>query len=350
VLPQVYTTGKYAERGTTIGAHIRRVIGGMFAGDSAKQIGNPDWRETCLALDWRKLAGDLSDVTGEMAYALDVETDSARVLGTNLGRNYPATGETEIAGTSDIEGVRIDGVPVVIDVKSGQPVTDAEHNPQLKFFALARHLLTGAPEVEGRIAYVAEDGSVRLDAHVYDAFALESYGDELRAVPGRIAAMRKLVVLGEVPPVSSGDHCTYCPAKPACPRYVALAREVVREAGGIAGADAETIPARLAAMTPEEQGAAWHKAKEVEALLKHVIDALKSLAKQEPIPLPSGKTLRAISVTSSRIVQSAALDMLREKGATEEEIATLYSTHVGEQVRTVGRAKSAPKKRKQVAA
>ena len=343
-LPQVHTTGAHAQRGTEIARYIRLVVGGASVEDAASTVDVEAWRETCRNLDWRRLVGDLSDVHGETAYALDTATSAVRVLGSNLGRNYPPTSATELVGTSDLEGVRLDGVPVVIDVKTGREVTPVAWNAQIRFFALVRHLLTGAPEVEGRIAYVAEDGSVRLDCHVFDVFDLETHGDELAELPARISRARELVVLGDVPPVSSGSHCRYCPAKPACPRYTALAREMVSEVTAIRD--------RLAAMSPEEQGEAWAKLRDVKALVDDIDHALKELAAQHPIPLPNGQTVKAISVTTSRFVQADAIALLKVKGATEEEIATLYREHASEQVRAVGRAKTTKPKttKKEIAA
>ena len=339
VLPQVHTTSEYAKRGTEIARFIRLVIGGASVEAAAETVGDLEWRATCLALDWKKLAGDLSEVQGEMAYALDVETDDARRLGSNLGRHYPPTSATEFCGTSDIEGERIDGIPVVVDVKSGQPVTLAAHNPQIRFFALVKHLLTGAPEVEGRIAYVGEDGSVWSDCHTFSAFDLESFGDELRALPARIAAARDAAATS-VPTVSTGDHCRYCPAKPACPAYVALARTMVT--------DIDAARVHLPVMTPEEQGRAWAKAKAVESMLETVLDALKAMAKQAPFPLENGQTVKMVTQKRRAFVQANALRLLEAKGATPEEIAEVYTETVIEKVQACGSKTGvkAPRKRK----
>lgn len=333
VLPGIATSNKYAKRGTEIAAFIRRVLGGMSREESAKLVPDEKWRATCMHLDFAKLVGDLSQVRGEMAYALDVETDAVRELGSNIGRNYPALAPTEIGGTDDIEGMRIDDVPVVIDVKTGQPVTRCQDNPQIKFFARILQLRTGAAEVEGRIAYVREDGHIDRDCWTFSAFELDSFGDELAEMVDRVASARRHLTDGGTLTVRSGDHCTYCPAMAACPRYTALARTMV--------SDVEQINAQLGMMTPEQQGIAWEKARAIEKLLGTVVDGLKALAKQAPIPLPTGKTVKPIEVERHSLVQESALTLLRKKGATAEEIDGCYATSTVVQVREVGGAKAA---------
>jgi hypothetical protein len=339
VLPGIATSSSYAKRGTEIAAFIRRVLGGMSREESAKLVTVEAWRATCVHLDFAKLVGDLSQVRGEMAYALDVETDAVRELGSNIGRGYPALSATEIGGTDDIEGMRIDDVPVVIDVKTGQPVTRCQDNPQIKFFARILQLRTGAAEVEGRIAYVREDGQIDRDCYTFSAFELDSFGDELAALVDKVSSARAHLANGGTLTVSSGDHCTYCPAMASCPRYTSLARTMV--------SDVEQISAQLEMMTPEQQGVAWEKARAIEKLLDVVVDGLKALAKQSPIPLANGKTVKPIDVARRSLVQESALSLLRTKGATAAEIDGCYASSTVVQVREVGGAKAlgAPKRK-----
>ncbi len=345
VLPGAHTTSSYAKRGTEIAGFIRRVIGGATRADAASLVADPDWRTTCLNLNITRLVGDLSNVRGEMAYALDVETDAVRELGSNLGRNYPTLSATEIGGTDDIEGERIDGVPVVIDVKTGQPVTSCRDNPQIKFFARVLQLRTGAPEVEGRIAYVSDDGHVELDTWMFSAYDLDSFGDDLAFIVRRVASERARLAAGETLTVSSGSHCRYCPSMSACPRYTALARTMV--------ADVADITGRLGVMTPEAQGVAYERAKEIEKFLEVVLDGLKALARQAPIPLRSGKVYKETKSHSTHLDTPAALALLREHGVTDERIAELYKKTETFPVKVVNGPKllgAAPKRKARLSA
>ena len=340
VLPGVHTSGIHAERGTAIAAFIRRaMVGGVDA--ALKLVPVDEWRETCRTLDWRKLCGDLSDVRGEMAYALDVSAGTARELGSNLGRKYPATGPSEIVGTCDIEGMRIDGVPVVADVKTGLSVTPCEENAQIKYFALVTMLRTGAPEVEGRILYLREDGDVLVDPHTFTAFDLESFRDELGEMLARVRHAEERSARGETLTVYGGEHCKYCPAMQACPRFTALARAMVT--------DLPAVKTRLAMMPPEEQGRAWVLANDIEKLLEDVQTSLKEIAREHPIPLPNGQVVKETRSTATSFDRETALAMLRARGATEEEIHSLYTSTPTKPVKAVGSTKGASARKRKAA-
>lgn len=331
VLPAIYDSSAYADRGVAIARFIRAVLGGAPVDAALTAIPDPAWRDTCKHLQWQKVVGDLSHVRGEVAYALDVETDEVAELGQNIGRAYPALGPNQIAGSDDIEGVRLDDVPVVADVKTGHlEVTACEENAQIRFFCRVRQLLLNAPIVEGRILYVREDGFVRPDCHEFGAFDLESFQDDLRTMVRRVAEARLQYANGEALPVSSGDHCRYCPGKASCPRYTALARAMLP--------DLTNVAARLASMSPEDQGRAVVLAKDCERLLGAVLDALKELAHSAPIPLPNGKTFKVTEYERNDFSRERAVAALRERGATDEDIAKLYVASTVESVKVVGRA------------
>jgi hypothetical protein len=338
VLPAIYDAGgEHAQRGTAIGRFVRSVIGGTPVDMALNAVPVDEWRETCRHLNWQGLVGDLNSVRGEMAYALDVETDEVFELGSNIGRAYPSVGPTTFVGSDDIEGVRLDDVPVVGDIKSGHAeVTACEDNAQIRFFCRVKQLQTGAPRVEGRILYVREDGHVRQDCHEFGAFDLESFQDDLRTMARRISDARARLAAGDSLSVYSGDHCTYCPAMQACPRYTALARNLVPEL--------LYIKARFAAMTPDQQGSAWLVYGDAKALLEEIGSALKAIAKQAPIPLPDGKVVKEIEFDRSDFSREKALQQLEARGATAADIAGLYVEHRVHQVRVVGR-KSKPTKK-----
>lgn len=344
-MPAIYSSGEDAIRGTQIGGFVRAVLGGTPI-DVALGSVSPKWRDTCRSLDWRKLVGDLHDVRGEMAYAIHPDTMEVRELGSNLGRNYPATPEGWIVGTNDIEGTRtIDGTPVAIDIKSGLEVTAAEENPQIRFHALARHLMTGAPSVEGRIAYVREDGRVFLDAHPFDAFDLQAYADQMADGRDRMRRAVERFAAGEPLAVSSGGWCKYCPAMAACPRYTALARSALPTLQDLVqGGDVDAVKARFAVMSVEEQGRAWQIVAEIGRLQETMHDALKALAKQRGIPLGNGKIVREVAGTTSRFNQGRAVEALRKRGATDAEIEALWEEKESSSVR-VTNDPSVPKKR-----
>jgi hypothetical protein len=326
VLPHVHQSSEDADRGSAIHGFIRGVLAGQPRGDCLANVPEA-WRATCAGIDFAKLVGDISNVRAEVAYAVDVEEGLATTLGQNIGRKYPALGESFVCGTNDYEGQRFDGVEVAGDVKTGLQVTRTEHNPQAKFHALARYCATGAPEVEVRLSYIGWTGKVTHDSHVFTAFDLDEFMDELRELQAHIAAARlRYLTSGDVT-VSSGDHCKYCPAMAACPAYTALARTMA--------ADIADIEGRLEALTPYEQGVAWTKAKEVERLVERVLGGLKALAERDAIPLESGKVVKAITFEQHRFDADAALALLRELGATQAQVEDLYRASEVTQIRAV---------------
>jgi hypothetical protein len=224
---------------------------------------------------------------------------------------------------------------VACDLKSGRPVTACASNPQMRFHALARHLDTGCPQVEARVLYVREDGRVHIDRHVFDAYQVDLYADELVDLGQHIQAARMIVANGGTPVVRTGAHCRYCPALPACPAYTALARTMLP--------DLETIAGSVQAMTPVEAGGAWLKAKTIERLLKAVLESLKARAVQEPLPTTPGKHVTEISFQRSDFDRDAALELLRAKGATATEIDALYLPSTVRQVKETNDG-SKPKK------
>ena len=310
-LPQVATTSDAARRGSQIHGYIAARLAGVSRA-SALALVDAEHHPTCEGIDFAKVGGDLSAVKAEAAYAYDVRQRSVRLVGHNVGRNYGPMGDNEIAGTNDFEGLRLDGVPVVADVKTGQPVTACRENPQMMFHALVQMIRTGASEVDARIIYVREDGGVKLDSWTFDVFTLEEFADELDVMLGRVTRARLAVAQGDVR-VSTGDHCRYCPALQACPAYVSLARTMATDLDGVAQ--------KIAALAPDDAGKAWALLDRVGKIYDVTKDALKAYATQQPIPLPNGQMVKEVPYERSAFNQGAAIALLRGKGATDEDDA-----------------------------
>ena len=346
VLPHVVEpSGKAADRGTAIHAYIEAVLGGVSEEAALAVVAlakEPEWTETCRRLDWSAMAvpGGCSAFTGggkpsrsEVTYAFSLRTWTARELGQRLGRNYSAATEEEIVGTADIVGEDADGTPVVADIKTGQRLGPVAFNAQIRFLALCLRLLTGSAWVIGRLLYVAEDGSVEVDEHRFDALELDSFGDELEAMAAKVDAEREMVseTEGYVPTVTAGEHCAYCPATHSCPKNATLARAMLPTLSHLS--------AKLGAMSPEEQGQAWVKISEIEKLYFLVKDGLKAVARERPIPLPNGQVVRAVYSQRRSLVADRALKMLEAKGLSDEERESLYSVAEVESVKKCGKAK-----------
>lgn len=346
VLPRVRRPSPDADRGHGGHRFVRAVLSGIPVEKALESV-DESLRSLCRAIDWRKLGADLHDVRGEVSYALDVRARTARELGVDIGRDYAGAasragaplGEWEVPGSDDIEGTRFDGVPVVLDMKFGfGDVTEPEDNGQGLYFGAARSILTGAPEVEFRLARVHTDGGITIQSTVYTRFEIDSYLDEYEEALERVRQTRRVYLARGAVSVAEGTHCNYCDAFDSCPGKQALARSML--------GDIVDLHGRIQAMSLEDAGRAWVKAHdEIAPLLKIVIDALKERAGREPIPTRPGKVLREVQSGRRDFSDKAAIALLKQLGATDAQIETLYKTSRFPQVRETNDPNAAaPKK------
>jgi hypothetical protein len=327
--PHVYRSNKYAARGHVIHGYQRAILAGVAQEIALAQVPEA-YRETCKRIDWSKLCGDLDEIESEVSYALDVRARTARVLGTNLGRDYVGAarraghplGPWEVPGSLDITGRRrLDRLRVVADTKSGfQEVTEAESNGQALFFASVFMLLEGDDKVMVRMAKLKPNGDIWNDVATFGALDCDEYMDTLEAALERSKQDRRLYLSGGIPDVyPSGDNCQYCPAFSACPSKVALARSML--------GDLMSIRGRIQTMTQEDRGLAWEKAHDgVKPLLDKVLEALKEAARAEPLPLSNGYELREAPYEKTQTDFGAAVALARDLGATEAQIAACSPT------------------------
>lgn len=329
VLPAVHRTSEYAERGTALHSFVHAVLRGVPRAQALVAV-PAEWREAAAEIDVMRVGGDLREPRTEEAFGFNVETGEARAFGKIDHRAYPDLGEGWVFGTEDFGGVRIDGVPVTGDTKTGYlEVTPAKRNPQVKFHALVRMTLDGALTVDGRIVHKREGRKAYVDQTEFSSFDLDAFADDLAELRKRIHAARAIVARGETPAVTAGDHCRYCPAVAACPANIALARTVVAPEQ----LDAASVKRHLATLTPEQLGAAWQKAEALADAAKLVKDGLKTIVKSGVnLPTTPGRRVSLKVVRSMRFDQDAAIELLRAKGATEEEIEGLRSLSVSEKV------------------
>jgi hypothetical protein len=318
-------------RGTTLHAFATRVLRGDTIAAALPDV--PDaWKSTARRLDFRAIAGDLDpkSIRCEVGYAANVDTGAVRSLGEVEARAYPEPEGPEVMGTEDLEGVTaLTGMAVTSDLKFGHAgATEAEHNPQVTFFARARSMLLEVPEVVGSVLHVAEDGSVHVDRHVFEWVDLDAFGYELSDTVVAVERAEEVVASGETPDVHPGPWCGYCPSAPLCPAQTALARAMLPEL--------EAIEARVTAMTRDEGGAAFVKLQRVKAIVERVADGLKTLQRNVgPLPVSPGKVWRPIMVKQTRFDRDAALALMRELGASEERIAALTVQAPREEFRVV---------------
>jgi hypothetical protein len=317
--PRAAETGYWAERGNAIHGFVRHVAAGESVHSALSLLQNDDWRKTCEGIDFARLLGGVLRVRAEAAYRLDLANDTVTFHGLNIHRRYPPRPDAPldmlVDGTNDWDGFRFDGAPIVGDLKTGRRVTACRFNPQMMFHARCQQLIHDADKVEARLVYVLDDGGVIIDAHTFTRFDLDTFSDTLITMKERIRRAFDQFVKDGTAEVNAGEHCRYCSAMISCPRYVKLARTLLP--------DVLDIDARMQAMTLDERTRAWVIVEEAEDLVAHVKEALKEMARKEPLPLPQGKILMQGKSSSTSFDRAGAIALLRAKGATDAEIKAL---------------------------
>lgn len=239
------------------------------------------------------LAGS-SAYDAEVAFALDVEEGTARVLGVGLGRNYAGLRPGEIPLTTDLI---VRDRQEVWDWKSRKRVTTPGDNLQLLAAGLACHLAFGWEEVKVGIGY--------LDNGHTEVATLGAL--ELVAAQRRIQTLvrRAREATPETAP-HTGPWCEYCPSMSWCPAQSRLALAVIGELDGMSAAMAE--------WTPDQAGRAWEKLEQIEAIAERVRDALKMRARKESLPLSGGKRLVLVECERRGTDNAAMAARLSELG------------------------------------
>lgn len=215
----------------------------------------------------------------EAAFALDWKERTARFLGSNLGRQYPETGPTEICLTIDLFGLSETAV-MVKDYKTGRTrYGKPERFAQLLAAALAATLSYGRELAVVGLIYIDPHGEAYPVTGQVDGWDLESFALELEVAMVRVAAANAVVREGGTPDVSPGDHCEHCPAYRACPDKVGL----VRNFPGM-----ELDVTRPGYLAPTKLAETWHKIQAFQKLLGQIEHEVRMCSMREEVDLGDG--------------------------------------------------------------
>ena len=297
VLPRGPDSGsEAAERGQALHGYVEAVANGAMNGNALQLVPEP-WRAAARGLDVDAILEALgwspfgaTEMTAEQAFAWDSETDTARVLGAGLGRDYSAALPTEAVGTADVVVYDPDTRTVTVaDYKFGHgEVARANRNAQLRSLALYAARAYGATSARVVIVRGREDGSAWLDTDVLSAEALDGIAAELRQLAARITSDRAKGTAKAV----AGDHCRYCRSAPSCPL------------GPVALAVAQTSGLDRLAGTPEGRARLVVLQTLAKRLPDMIDDALRGAITRGETSLPDGAVL-AIESTAKRKVGDA---------------------------------------------
>jgi hypothetical protein len=239
----------------------------------------------------------------EMALAYDPTTDTARIIGYNIGRAYREHGALphEVCGTADLMGTA-DGCVIIIDWKSGFGVVPKW---QLRFLALAGCRALGLTRAKVCNWFLRENGTIIEDqdsVDEFDAFDLDQIAEDLRGVLSRLKAAH--TAAGERPSVRGGAWCEYCECKPHCDLQTGLAKRGL----GL------KLPE---ALTPERAMEAWLMFEMLEDIAAAGKAGLREYAKQHPFADGKGNRVQQVERESTKLIPEKALPALREEFTAE---------------------------------
>jgi hypothetical protein len=282
VLPQHRNASAYADTGNSGHEVLCRFV---LARRTAAAFEAPiEWQGLCDAI------ADFADkLHPELAMAINVATLDARILGSNIGRDYQLR-ELEVAGTADLVGAT-ETHAIVIDAKTGWgEVTHPTRNKQLRLLALMACRVFGRDAARVAILRCHEsDDGPRWEWAELDAMDLDETAFDLDRTYRAVSLVAARVQAGRLPDVTEGSWCKYCPAKVTCPAKVGLALQVAE--GRVLDGPV------LMPLTPERAGVVWRRLGVAKQLVTQLEAAVRvCLDEYGDIPLPDGSSLRKILV------------------------------------------------------
>lgn len=298
--------GAAAERGTNIHAFLE--VAFNQGRETALERFAPDLPGIDVAreLDLELLWADLKDGLAEATFAFDPTSQTARLLGTSLSRQYDNTGE--ILGTADLVAHHCDTEQVVIvDYKTGLIPVDAATSHQLAFLALAAHRHYDTEDVVARIVHIREDSTFHFNERVYDAELLRDFAAHLGELQQVISVFAKWHEMGKTLPVNIGEHCKYCPALASCPASAAVFENLQW------ATDKDSLAAwDVARLNAQEAGALWDRLQLIKKALDVQDAALRDYARENVLETAGGKRLMLGQQTFSQIALGPALEIIAE--------------------------------------
>lgn len=290
--PQIHESGEAAERGNALHEFARRVTKNPATRDSALGEVPEDWRHTAAGMDVASALYGMTIEGCELAYALNVKTRKVRFIGENIHRYYneellkqgkPKLSRYEIPMSMDVVGKFSDAVnadiPCETDYKSGRSIGDPAEHWQRRLCASTLIFHYDASEAISRVAYIWDNGDIKLDGAPFTLFDAEDFCDEMVKTIDAVWQARLLVANGIMPTVSPSDTaCNYCSAINSCPYYLNFARAMAGRMDEINGLE-------LTALTGPELLKVWEDVKRAGKVVEAMVGdggRLKALAKTNP--------------------------------------------------------------------
>lgn len=316
-LPQIASTGEWAERGTTIHEFCRRIVKGLDGREEMIKKAPKKDRELLEIINSRDTIIEYGEcIMCEPAFIIDVRTGDVRFLGENIYRNYGDRSPYEVGVSLDVVWKSVGGELCIDDWKTGMAVALPEDNYQIKLQAYAVMKHFGLDEINAGVTYIDSAGDFNRVAQTLTALDVDFTLEEVKtAIDVALSA--------SADQLHEGSWCKYCPAANSCPAKINFAFALIGKLTEIG---------TVSTMSPVEAGQAWELAKRAEKLAEDIIEKLKAI---DDIQLPNGKAVRPILATTKAFDQSKARGLILQLGGTTEDLDSLYSKNTHEKYMAV---------------
>jgi Protein of unknown function (DUF2800) len=290
VYPGVAKTTDAADRGLVLHEYRKNVI--AFGEEAALELVPSELRDLVEQYDASGLPTDPAAWATEVAFAIDLETDTARELGRDIGRRYAEHGAApgEIVGAADYVSLLDADTVSVDDLKTGWGrITRARVNLQLGALAYAAVRAYGRSRARVRVLLRREDGSGFFDEAWLDGFDLDLIGDRLRAMTRGVEEARADADAGRMPRLHEGPWCSHCPARWICPVKMSRVTQLaIAPMSVITGASPVAVPV-IGELSPADLAVVVDRLEKAEDELRGIRNAVKIRAREEPIRLTDGR-------------------------------------------------------------
>lgn len=300
-LPRVNETSEAAEAGTAKHDYCADMVEGIARPP-------PDAESERV---WQALKPHVEGMRAERALVINTRDGSVRHVGYRIGRKYGRVEPWEIPVTLDFSRAG-----ALVELKTGHgwvepPATNLQILTQA--YALSR---CGSEAVTATLLIVAEGKDPVVLRHEFLPFDWPDILERLQSIVRRVEWARREFEAGRRPPLTIGDHCTYCPARYECPARTSLIRAAVGE--------------HVTGITLENAAEAWRKIAAIESVVKDAKSQIYALAASTPggIRLGDGDVLGYTEVAGKEEVDAkVAWDVLcRWFGADVARTAVSFST------------------------
>ena len=229
------------------------------------------------------------EIKGEIAFALDLKTGYARILGEGIDRDYPSEPYV-ICGTADLVAPPTDSMACVVGDYKTRVTMEACDSWQLRLIALACSSVFQADEYQ---CWLFDLSGGQHSQYTYDDVELGKHLRDARRIYEKALFARSIRACEEY---VKGDHCKYCPSFYWCPAK--------------SGDYLSTLPDDLSAASGDQIRESWYSIKLEEKRIAEAKKTIEELIRRRPVDVGDDKVLASVE-TTRRTMGEEAIALLR---------------------------------------